>query len=271
MKFRNILGTAALSTLVLAGSSAHGGDGGISVEAGSTMLFGSFTYQDATVDISQELFNPRASIELMLPKTPLSVGVAYATAKNGYTLEYDNGEKVLNGSLDIKRTDLTPFLRLGSADGVNLRIGYRMFNYKLSNGAFDETKNGVLTRKISDGTAEGDLSKGVDAELNLMFGGRFKAGIMLGGSYFMDAKYDWMYKDDLNGGSIETGTATLDAVSLRLAPQISFAIVEDLRLELNYCVSATSWIGNKDDVEEDYAGYDIVTAMTVALRYTGNF
>jgi hypothetical protein len=153
-----------------------------------------------------------------------------------------------------------------------------MFNYKLRNGTMDETQNGELTRKISNGTAEGDLSQGVDAELNLVFGGRLKAGLTIGGSYFMDAEYDWTYTDELKGkgGTVETGTATLDAVSVRLAPQLSFAIVENLRLALSYCVSATSWIGNNDegndeDSNEDYAGYDLVTSVTVVLRYTDAF
>jgi hypothetical protein len=265
MNGRIALAVAACASL-LAGA-AQGDNGGLAIEAGSAMLFGKFTYEDATVDISEEFFNPRISAEYIFPNSAVSIGLLYAMTENTYTLEFDDGEKILDGSLDIERTDLIPFLRLGSINGTNLRLGYRMFNYKLSNGELDETRGGSLTRMIREGEAEGDLSAGIDAEFNLVFGSTFKAGLMIGGTYFMDAEYDWTYRDSLNGGTVESGSATLDAVSLRLAPEMSYEIATDLRLFINYTVAATAWIGNKDDEEEEYAGYDVVSALTAGLRY----
>lgn len=265
-----VLGAVGLG-LALAISASAQGKAGVVLEAADAITLGSFTYQDAKVDISQEFFNPQGSAEFYFPGGTFAVGLLYAQSENNFDLDYDNGEKRLDGSLDVERTTLMPFLRLGRRDGINLRLGYNMFEYEFTNGALDETRNGVLTKQIRDGYAKGDLATGIDAEFSLVFGDRFQFGLVLGGTYFMDAKYEWRYRDDLNGGAISTGTAELDAVTLRLAPEISYEVAEGWRLFARYQIAGTSWIGNDEDVDEDYAGVDVMSAAYVGLRVNLGF
>lgn len=260
--------TAGAACLLAMALSASGqSNGRLHLEIGTDMTFGKFTYSDATVDISEELINPRVSVEFALPDSAVSLGLLYAASENRFSLDFDDGKKQLDGDLDVERTDLIAFLRFGPRDRSNLRLGYRRFEYEFSNGELDETRNRVPTKRIRDGSAEGDLTTGVDAEVNLVFGENVRFGIMLGVTYFKDAKYRWEYRDELAGGRIERGTATLDALSLRLGPELVFPVSESLRLFVNYSVSATSWLGSKDDEHEEYAGVDIMTGFGIGIRY----
>jgi hypothetical protein len=243
------------------------GGGGLGVEAGTDITIGQFTFQDATVDISEEFFNPRVSVEYGFSKPRISLGVAYAASENNYSLEFDDGEETLDGDVDVERTDLIGFVRFGRRDGMNLRLGVRRFEYELSNAQLDEFENGAQTKQIRNGTAGGELTTGIDAELNLVFGTGVQFGLTLGGSYFMDAQYAWQYQDMLAGGAWTSGTAELDAVSLRIAPELTVPLADGLRLYVNYTISGTSWIGNEDDEGEDYAGVDVMTAVGVGFRY----
>jgi len=169
--------------------------------------------------------------------------------------------------VDVERTDLLPFVRFGQREGVNLRLGYRMFDYEISNARLDETRNSRLTRRIRDGQAEGDMASGLDAELNLTFGESFQFGLMLGATYFKDAEFDWQYRDDLAGGRVERGSVEADAVSLRFGPEIAFRLADELRLYANFVVAGTSWIGSEADDAEDYAGVDVMASVGLGLRY----
>ena len=63
------------------------------VQAGTDATFGEFTYEDATVDISEEFFNPRLSAEFVFPNSAIAVGVAYAASENTYSLDFDDGKR----------------------------------------------------------------------------------------------------------------------------------------------------------------------------------
>lgn len=269
MKRYDGIGLAAqgLVCLCALSLSAYGQTGKLLVEAGTEATVGKFEYADATVDISEEAFNPRLSAEYELPKSAFSFGVAYASSDNDYSLEFDDGEKTLDGDLTVERTDLIPFIRLGHRDGVNFRIGYRMFEYELSDGTLDETEDGRFTMRIRNGTAKGELDNGIDAQLNLLFGNSVQFGVRLGATYFMDAEYTWQYRDQLKGGAIQTGTAKLDAMSVSVAPELTFRLADEFRLFVNYTIAGTTWIDN-EDTDEDYAGTDVMTSLGVGLRAT---
>lgn len=252
--------------ILLFGSLAIAHDGYFVIEGGTAITMGKFSYLDYTVDISKEFFNPRLSLEYVFPDSDMSIGFLFSNTKNSFDLEYDDGKKNIDGTLDVKRTEILPFFRLGPHDRHSLRLGFRMFNYKFSDGAWLEYRDGSLTKNAIDGKAEGKLSTGLDAELNLNFGNEFKFNLMLGASYFFNAKYNWEYYD-LLAGRRETGDAKLNALSIRFSPGLSFQVMDNMRISANYIIEATSWLGSKDDEHEEYAGVDIVSAILLKVKY----
>lgn len=236
------------------------------LDAGSDIAFGTFTYDDATVEISEEYFNPNVGIEYVFAEREIGLGVRYMESENAFDLDYDNGRKTLDGSLDAERSIIIPYVRIGPRDGISLRVGASIYEYDFSEAWLDETKKGVPTKRIRDGRASADLSLGADLELSMMFGDRFQFGLILGAAYYPDADYEWQYRDELDDNRIKTGTAQLDAVSGRVGPEFSFEVAEGWRVFLRYLISGTSWLGNKEDEDEDYAGVDGMSAGSVGLR-----
>ncbi len=236
------------------------------IDAGSDIAFGTFSYDDATVEISEEFWNPNVGIEYAFPGKTFGVGVRYSTSENSFELDYDNGHKTLDGSMDGERSILLPYMRIGPRDGISLRVGASIYEYDFSNAYLDEVKEGVPTKKIREGTASADLSLGVDVELDMMFGDKFLFGVIIGAAYFPNADYDWQYRDELGDNQIKTGTAELDAVSARIGPEISYAVADGWRIFLRYLISGTSWLGDKDDEDEDYAGIDAMSAASIGVR-----
>lgn len=245
--------------------------GGLVVEGGSLITFGKLKVMDAEIELDSEAFNPQAAVEYRLPNSKVSVGFAYGAVENSFDLDYDDGEKVIKGSLDAERTDMIPYVRFGKKDEFNLRLGYRMLEYDFSNGDLDEWKNGVQTKQIRYGTAKGELTTGIDAELNIVMGDTIQFRLMIGGSYFIDADYQWSYVDELEGGALKTGNATLNAFSARIAPELSLRLGEYLRVFANYTVSATRWVGSREDEDEEYVGTDLVAGLVAGARLTVNF
>lgn len=252
--------------LILAAQHHAQSQSALRVELGTAVTLGKFSYQDATVDVSEEFFNPRVAVEYVLPNGTVAIGVQYALSENDYSLDYSSGSKRLDGDLTVERTELLPYVRFGSPERANLRIAYKMFEYDISNGELDEYRHGRLVKLIRDGEANADMSTGVDVELNFGFGEQTRLSFMVGASYFIGAKYSWTYRNELAGNRIETGSAKLDALSVRFGPEISHAFSPDLRLFAQYLISGTSWLGSKD-ADEDYAGTDVMSAVILGLRY----
>lgn len=263
---RRILAMGAAGLMGWSAAVAGQQGSGLRVETGTDITYGEVSYEDATVDVSEELWNPRLSIEFSEAGGSVGLGVAYAESKNSFALDFDDGDKELEGDLEVKRKDLIPFLRFGMGRNASLRLGYRRFKYEFSRGILDETEDGRPSKRIRDGLAKGDLTTGFDAEANVTFGQTTKFGVTVGATYFKDAKYRWSYRDELQGGALEEGTAKLDALSLRIAPEILVPMGNGMSGYINYTVSATSWLGSKDE-HEDYAGTDIMTSIGVGFRY----
>lgn len=232
----------------------------LTVELGDAVTFGSFTAQDATVDVETEYANPQGAVELKIGG-PFSVGASYAQSKNEFTGEWsgDNGDS--RGTVDAERTDMNAYLRLGSRDSINFRLGYRYFKYEFSDGLI--TSPGEIDR---NGIAKGDMTTGLDGELNLVFGDQFQFGLGIGGTYFMDADYTWEYDKEVGGNtSHQTGSATVNGYSARVRPEISFKVNDSLRIFLNYTLQATMWEGTPDNAK-DYPGVDVYSAAAGGVR-----
>lgn len=244
----------------------HAGDSTVHVDVGNAITMGSFTYEDATIDVGTKVINPRLSAESSLGILPFGVGVEFAKSENGFDGEYDSSD----GTIDVERTEMGLYARFGNPNGSNFKIGYKNFKYDMSNG--DITKrnsNGVVTENDINGTATGALSTGIDAELTLAAGSEVQFAVGLGASYFMDAEYDWSYT--AVGGSnpgYKTGSATLDAISVRVRPEMSFAINEQLRIYFNATLQASAWTGDLPEDGADYPGVDIYSAVAGGIRYT---
>lgn len=245
-------------------------DGYMVIEGGTTVTMGSFSYQDYTADMSTEFFNPTLSVEYVFKDSKFSIGILYSSINNHFDMKYRSSNKSIDAELDADRTELQPFIRLGRHDRHNIRLSYRMFNYEFSDGYWIEYVDGNLKNHARDGKATGKLSNGVDAEMNLFFGNRIQLHLQLGVSYFFNAEYDWEYYD-LIKNRIDSGDAKLDALSVRLAPGISFMVMDNLRISANYLMQGTSWLGSKDDEDKEYAGADIVSGVVLKAKYIFNF
>ena len=176
--------------LALALPTWAGENGGLILEAADAITAGNFNYQDAEVNIDAEFFNPQGSAEYYFPGGAFALGILYAQSENGYDLDFDDGDTRWDGSLDVERTTILPFVRLGKRESINLRLGLNMFDYEFTDGILDKTEDGVTTH-IRNGYAKGDLSTGIDAELSLLFGEQFQFGLILGGTYFIGARSNY--------------------------------------------------------------------------------
>ena len=262
------VGLAMAAAGWLCGAAVMAADGGgsqITVEGANAVTFGKFTVEDATIKVEPTYFNPRAGAELRIGGTPFSIGGEYAHSENTFDGEYQDSE----GSLDVTRTEYAAFVRWGNRNGSNLRVGLRGFDYELSDATITVRKLGLVEELDVNGTAKGNLGSGPDVELTLAAGDRVQFALMLGYTYFMNARYDWDF-DQLVGpitGHVE-GEAKLKAHSGRVRPELSVELVKNLRLFVNYTLSASYWSGSVEGEKPDYPGVDVYSAAGGGLRYT---
>jgi hypothetical protein len=256
-----------------AAAAENEGGGQLILSAGDAITFGGLKVKDVTIDVETEVFNPRLGAEYKFGGTAFAIGAEYAMSENSYTGEYSDNDSNGNGSFDVKRSDLGLYVRFGSRDNVNFKLGYRYFNFEFSNGELDQYENGILTEEDRNGEATGDLTTGIDGELNLALGDELQFALALGGSYFIDANYEWSYdkKGEDTGGAWQhvEGSATYDAYSARIRPEISFEPVDNLRIYLNYTLQASMWSADVDtDDFGDYPGLDLYSAVECGARLT---
>lgn len=256
--------------LVVSGVRAAEDEGGLTIEVGNAITMGGLTVQDVEIDVETEAFNPRLGVEYSFAGSPVSIGADLALSENTFTGTWEGDDEGGDGSLDVERTDIGVYARLGSRDGVNLKVGYRNFSYEYSNGELAQYENGRLTERDENANATSDLTTGIDAELNLVFGEDFQVAFGIGYSFFMDAQYDWEYDQTVGGRTTHVvGSAELDAHSARFRPEISFLAAENLRVYLNYTVQASIWTGDFEGGDtEDYPALDLYSAAGVGVRYT---
>lgn len=236
--------------------------GELIVEASDAVSFGRFHVEDVTIRIKESYANPRAVAEYRFGGTFLALGGEFSRLEN----DYDGTYRYNDGSLTMDRTDYTLFARLGYRDKLNLRVGYRNFRYEIKDAVVNQRDNGVLTEQDTNGTAKGELSKGVDVELNCVFGDRVQLALSLGGTYFIGAHYTWDY--DANPGGHHSGTATVDSYSARFRPELALKLTDHLQLFVNYTLMAAAWKGREiTNTTTDYPAYDLISAVGVGLRY----
>ena len=243
----------------------------ITIDIGNAFTFGKFTYDDATIDIDSEMFNPRGSIEFKFGGAPLAVGAEYLSSQNTFTGEYDDTEgESGNGTLDLERSEFAVYLKLVPAYNFNIRLGYRNFEYDITAAVIDRYKNGILDKNELNATANAKLSTGLDAQMNLIIGSptSVNLALMLGYTYFIDGDYEWQY-DEIKGSAVthRTGTATANAHSIRLRPELSLPLTENLRIYAAAEAALTAWDAEIGDDDPDYPGYDFFMGATAGLRY----
>ena len=240
----------------------------LTIDVGDAVTFGKFTAQDTTIDVKTKYANPFGGVELRLAG-PFSVGGSYAQSKNEFDGDWSDGDKDGSGTLDAKRTDINAYVRIGYRDSVNLRLGYRYFKYEFSDGTIDQFKYGMLTEMDRHGSAEGEMTTGIDAELNLVFGDEVQFGLGIGATYYPDAKYTWAY-DKKEGGrpwTHEVGSATVNSYSARIKPEITFKLSDEVRIFVNYTLQGTMWEGTPDSADDqNYPGIDIYSAAAAGIR-----
>ncbi|MBA4389230.1 MAG: hypothetical protein C0404_14750 [Verrucomicrobia bacterium] len=261
MKKLSVLFAAAV--LVSAVSVTKAADDGnqLILDLGDAVTLGNFKYKDVKIEVEKEYANPRGSAEFKFGGTPASIGVEFAQSKNTFTGTYEDS----HGSVDVKRNEMAAYLRLGHKDETNVRIGYRKFKYDFSNADI-VMDNGEHDK---NGEATGDLTTGLDAEVTLAVGTEVQFALTVGGTYFKDAKYSWAYDKYINErftGHV-TGNAKLDALSVRIRPQLSMKMDDNIKIYINGTIAASSWDATPEG-GADYAGVDIYTALGLGLQYT---
>lgn len=248
--------------------------GSLTFEVGNAVTFGSLTIKDTKINVDTAAFNPRAGLEYKFAGVPLCLGVDFAYSKNDLDGTYKDGSDQGDGSLNIKRNDFGAYVRLGSRDTpVNFKLGYRYFKYEYKDGILNQFKNGIQVEWDRDAQATGDLTKGLDAELNFVMGTKFQFVLGLGASYFKDAKYTASYlKKTTPDGEYELTTPPeikMDAYAVRVCPEFSYLATDNLRIFVNYTLQASKW---KDDVKgtaaDQYPAIDLYSAAMIGIRYT---
>ncbi|MBN2054112.1 hypothetical protein JW905_04280 [bacterium] len=265
-----IIPFSVMLVLLLAGLPASAGSLLFDVSTGIT--WGDFTVQDVTADISTEYFNPSLSAEFAFGEDDMfAVGVGYAKSGNDFTGEWEDGDEHTDGEITVERTTLDLFARLRAGPHFNFKLGYRSFKYEFSDGELDKYEFGELYESERNAKATGDLTTGLDAELNFMGGNDFQFRFQLGFSYFFDAEYDWEYDRIRYDPYIEDrneGNATANAVSFRLKPEFAFRLTDNLMATIDYTFSATAWDADTDQENiEDYPGVEIYSAFGIGLEF----
>jgi hypothetical protein len=225
------------------------------LEGGTAITFGSFKYSGADVSIEKTFMNPRLSAEFGFKDTSIAAGVEFARSKN----QFDGTWKTGAGSVDIERTELAIYARLGERERNNLRLGYRRFSYDFTDGSFVDGLDNYLSA-----TATGKLTTGVDLEATVAGGETLTFSLTAGATYFIGADYEWSYS--LNGAPRVGNAAKLSAYSARLRPEISFKVGDSLRVFGNYMLSVSSWKGTPTG-GKDYAGVDVYSGIGVGVRW----
>lgn len=249
-----------LSALVVSAGLVAVAGAEVIVDVSDAVTVGSFKYEDAKITVKSSAANPRASLEYKFGESPFAIGVEYASSKNDFDGTYEDSD----GTLTMERTEMAAYVRFGSKHSTNLRVGYRKFEYDVTDAIINQSSG----ERDINGVANGDLTTGIDAELNLIFGEKVSFGVGLGYTFFTGAEYTWAY-DKVVGGSVEhkVGSAKLDAHSVRVRPELSFEAIENLRIFINYTLAATAWTGTPDG-GQDYPGVDVFSAAAVGLRYS---
>ena len=266
-----LLSVLAVGMLAVGVSQAADEASRITLDVGNAFTFGKFTYDDTTIDIDSEMFNPRGNIEFKFGGAPLAFGAEYIKSENTFTGEYEEPDgDAGNGELDVERSEFAFYLKLVPSYHFNIRLGYRNFEYDITNADIDQYDNGVLDEMDRNGTANAKLTTGLDGQMNIIIGGptSVNLALMLGYTYFIDGEYDWEYDKIVGGNTTHvTGAATANTHSIRVRPELSFPLTDDLRLYVNAEVAATAWDADLEDDDPEYPGYDFFMGATAGLRY----
>jgi hypothetical protein len=257
---------------LLAVGSVHAGDAArLTVDVGNAFTLGEFTYDDNTIEVDSEMFNPRARVEFQFGGTPLAFGGEYLKSENTFSGEYDEGNGDAGiGDLEVERNEFAFYLKLIPSYNFSVRFGYRNFEYDISNANITQWDDGVISEQDLNGIANAKLATGVDSQIDIIIGSptSVNLALILGYTYFIDGEYDWEYDEVIGGVTTHrVGSATADAHSIRVKPELSIPLSENLRLYVNGEVGATAWDADVDDDEPAYPGYDIFMAATAGLRY----
>lgn len=238
------------------------------------ITLGSFNVKDVTADIEPSFFNPNATVEMRFGQGDIfCVGVGFARSENDVSGEWDGSdEKHIEGDVTIEREILDLYFRLASGPHFNIRFGIRTFQCDFSDGYLVKSQYGEITEIANNASAEGKMKTGLDGELNFCGGDAFQFRFGIGFSYFKDADYNWRYDRTLfdpESYDSNSGTAVQDAYSVRLKPEFTFRIMENLRLTLDYTLMASLWKGETDQADiEDFVGVDVDSAINFGLEYT---
>lgn len=265
------LWVALVVCLFTVGTTGAGETGRLTVDLGNAVTFGKFTYDDATIDIEGELFNPRGALEYQFAELPLAVGLEASMSENTFTGDYDDGDGDSGeGEVDIERQEMALYLKFVPNNTFSFRIGYRNFNYDLSNADITQYENGAIDERDINGVADCSLATGIDTQLGLIFGSpdALQLGLTLGYTYFIDAEYDWEYDEVIGAATTHrTGSATANAHSLRIRPEVSFPLTDAVRLYADWCIAATAWDADLPDEDPSYPGFDMYSGVSVGVRY----
>jgi len=258
--------------LFAAGSAQAQTPSRVTLDVGNAFTFGEFTYDDNTIDVESEMFNPRGNIEFQFGGTPLAFGAEYLKSENDFSGEYEEEDgDAGDGELSVERNEFAFYVKLIPSYNFNIRIGYRNFEYDISDANVNQFNDGVLSEQDLNGVANAELATGVDGQVNIVIGSprSVNLALMLGYTYFIDGEYEWEYDLIENGidRGRQMGEATANAHSVRIKPELSVPLTENFRIYVRGELAATAWDADLDDDDPAYPGYDIFMGAVAGLRY----
>lgn len=258
--------------LFAAGAAQAGTASRVTLDVGNAFTFGEFTYDENTIDVESEMFNPRGNIEFQFGGTPLAFGAEYLKSENGFSGEYEEEDgDAGDGELDVERNEFAFYLKLIPSYNFNIRFGYRNFEYDITDANITQINNGVITEQDLNGIANAELATGVDGQINIIIGSPRSVNLALGlgYTYFIDGEYAWEYDLWENGvfQGRRMGEATANAHSVRVKPELSVPLTENLRIYVRGELAATAWDADLEDDDPSYPGYDIFMGAVAGVRY----
>lgn len=243
------------------------------LDGGLGFTWGEFTVEDVTATIKSDFFNPSILGEYRFGESEtLAIGLGFSETGNEFSGDWTGDEgKYYQGEITVDRTSFDLYLRFLANEHFNFRLGYRYFRYEFSDGYLEKRQYGEYLEIAEHAKAKGNLTNGIDAEVNFSGGDKFQIRCGLGFSYFTNGNYTWSYDRTLfNPERHDTnqGDASQDALGVRFRPEMNYLVADNLRIRLEYLLSLAAWQGSTDQAEiEDYVGVDVYSAIGLGLEY----
>jgi hypothetical protein len=250
---------------------------GFIIEAGTLGTFGSMTVEDTKVKSNNQVGNIILGAEYRALGGSIGFGVEYEKVKNKMTGSYskprENGQIASGaGSYKINRDRKTAYVRYVPSVNFNIKVGYAMYKYNLSEGVIDMWLDGSLTESERDCTASTNFKKGAFGEMNVLLGQTFQFRLSMRGGYFFKADYNLSYNKTfslLPDTGLKTHTVKVSAAEARALAEFSYLFFDKFRFYVNGSAQGAIWLAEDSTIFDDlksFPGFDALVTAGAGVR-----